>query len=97
MWGDSDPDPATARITNIHLTANDPNEDMGIYVPGRLGDNVLCLSTGQGLADITVNLFRDLTVTAWWMVRQSPPGRLMLWASTSSPVWKWHWQAIPTT
>ncbi len=56
---DSDADPATGRITNINLTANDPNEDMGIYVPGTLGDNVQCVSTGQGLANITVNLFKD--------------------------------------
>ncbi len=56
---DSDVDPATGRITNINLTANDPNEDMGIYVPGSLGDNVQCVSTGQGLANITVNLFKD--------------------------------------
>ena len=57
--GDSDADPTTRRITNINLTANDPNEDLGIYVPGTLGDNVLCVSTGQGLANITVNLFKD--------------------------------------
>ncbi len=56
---DSDADPATGRITNINLTANDPNEDLGIYVPGSLGDNVQCVSTGQGLANITVNLFKD--------------------------------------
>ena len=57
--GDSDADPATRRITNINLTANDPREDMGIYVPGTLGDNVRCVSTGQGLANITVLLYRD--------------------------------------
>ncbi len=56
---DSKPNPATGRITNINLTANDPNKDMGIYVPGTLGDNVQCVSTGQGLANITVNLFKD--------------------------------------
>ncbi len=32
-----------AQIPNISLTADDPDEDMGIYVPGSLGDNVrLC-------------------------------------------------------
>ncbi len=50
---------SSAQIPNIILTANDPNEDMGIYVPGTLGDSVLCVSTGQGLNGITVTLFRD--------------------------------------
>ena len=48
-----------AQIPNISLTADDPNEDMGIYVPGSLGDDVRCLTTGDPLANITVNLFAD--------------------------------------
>jgi hypothetical protein len=46
-------------IENINLTANDPNEDIGIYIRGSLGDNVMCVSTGQPLPNITVNLFKD--------------------------------------
>jgi hypothetical protein len=34
-------------------------QDMGIYVPGSLGDSVICVSTGLGLANITVSLFTD--------------------------------------
>jgi 5-hydroxyisourate hydrolase-like protein (transthyretin family) len=50
---------AAGCIENINLTANDPTRDMGIYVPGTLGDNVMCVSTGQPLANITVNLYKD--------------------------------------
>ncbi len=50
---------ANAQIPNISLTADDPDEDIGIYVPGTLGDSVVCVSTGQGLANITVSLFAD--------------------------------------
>jgi hypothetical protein len=49
----------SAQIPNISLTDNDPNEDMGIYVAGSLGDSVVCASTGDGLASITVTLFAD--------------------------------------
>ena len=49
----------SAQITNINLSADDPDEDMGIYVPGSLGDSVVCISTGAGLANITVTLFED--------------------------------------
>ncbi len=48
-----------AQIPNISLTADDPNEDMGIYVPGSLGDDVRCVTTGDPLANITVSLFAD--------------------------------------
>ena len=49
----------SAQIPNIFLTADDPDEDMGIYVPGTLGDDVRCISTGDPLAAITVTLFED--------------------------------------
>ncbi len=49
----------SAQIPNISLTADDPNEDMGIYVPGSLGDDVRCVTTGDPLANITVTLFAD--------------------------------------
>ena len=48
-----------AQITDISLTADDMTQDMGIYVPGSLGDSVICVSTGLGLANITVSLFQD--------------------------------------
>ena len=45
-----------AQIPNIYLTADDPNEDMGIYVTGSLGDSVVCVSTttlaGSGTATV---------------------------------------------
>ncbi len=50
---------AAGCIENINLTADDPTQDMGIYVPGTLGDNVMCVTTGQPLANITVNLYKD--------------------------------------
>ena len=37
----------SAQIPNISLSADDPDEDMGIYVPGSLGDSVVCISTGE--------------------------------------------------
>ena len=48
-----------AQISNISLSANDPDEDMGIFVSGSLGDSVVCVSTGDPLANITVTLFED--------------------------------------
>ncbi len=50
---------ANGCIENIVLTADDPDEDIGIYVPGSLGDDVRCLTTGDPLANITVTLFED--------------------------------------
>ena len=66
---DSDADPTSAQIQSIVLGPNDFSADMGVYVAGRIGDTVWCdgangagdgvFSAGEGLSDITVNLFED--------------------------------------
>jgi hypothetical protein len=48
-----------AQIPNINLSADDPNEDMGVYETGSLGDSVVCASTNEALANIGVSLFED--------------------------------------
>ena len=48
-----------AQITGINLTADDPDEDMGIYVTGTLGDNIMCVSTGEPIAEIGVAVYAD--------------------------------------
>jgi hypothetical protein len=55
---DSDAD-GSLQVPNISLTANNPDEDMGIYVAGSVGDAVTCADTGSALAAITVSLFED--------------------------------------
>jgi hypothetical protein len=64
---DSDADPATARIENIDLQADDLDEDVGLYVAGSIGDRVWCdydgntfYDPGEGLGGITISLFEDL-------------------------------------
>jgi hypothetical protein len=54
----SDANPS-GQIPGISLSANDPDEDFGIYVAGSVGDVVTCADTSSGLADITVSLFED--------------------------------------
>jgi len=66
---DSDVDPVTRQIQNINLIISDPTNDMGISIPGSLGDMVWCdggaatndgvFTAGEGLNNITVNLFND--------------------------------------
>jgi uncharacterized repeat protein (TIGR01451 family) len=63
---DSDADPATAQITNIVLNATDLDEDMGLYVPGSIGDTVWCdvdgdnaYDAGEGVAGVTISLYED--------------------------------------
>jgi hypothetical protein len=67
---DSDAD-GNAQITNILLTADDPDEDMGIYESGSIGDRVWCESPANanteynpvdgdfGLRAIGVTLYAD--------------------------------------
>jgi hypothetical protein len=63
---DSDAEPSSARIVNIDLQADDPDEDVGLYVDGSIGDRVWCdydgnsvYDPGEGLDDITISLFQD--------------------------------------
>jgi hypothetical protein len=63
---DSDADSATARITNINLSATDLNEDVGLYAEGSIGDTVWCdadldglYDAGEGVAGVTVDLYQD--------------------------------------
>ncbi|MGD9101296.1 MAG: SdrD B-like domain-containing protein, partial [Anaerolineae bacterium] len=63
---DSDADPATAQITNINLVADDPDEDVGLYAEGSIGDTVWCdvdgnntYDAGEGVAGVTVDLYED--------------------------------------
>jgi len=49
----------SGQIANISLTADDPDEDMGIYVSGSLGDDVSCETSAGPLANIGVSLFED--------------------------------------
>ena len=63
--------PTTAQIQNINLVADDPDEDMGIYQDGTVGDTVWCESTTNpntsfdpgdgdtGINDVTVRLYED--------------------------------------
>jgi len=63
---DSDAGTVNARIETINLTANDYDEDMGLYVDGSIGDLVWCdidgnssYDAGEGMAQITVWLYED--------------------------------------
>jgi uncharacterized repeat protein (TIGR01451 family) len=63
---DSDADPATGQITNINLAADDPDEDVGVYAEGSIGDTVWCdvdgddtYDAGEGVAGVTVDLYED--------------------------------------
>lgn len=63
---DSDVDPATARIENIDLAADDHDQDMGLFVDGSIGDRVWCdfdtnsaYDPGEGLDYVTVSLYSD--------------------------------------
>jgi hypothetical protein len=63
---DSDADPATGQITSIDLTTHHPDEDMGVYAEGSIGDTVWCdtngnseYDPGEGVAGVTVSLYRD--------------------------------------
>ncbi len=63
---DSDAEPASARIENIDLQADDLDEDVGLYVDGSIGDRVWCdyngdsfCDSGEGLDNITISLFED--------------------------------------
>ena len=49
----------SGQIANISLAADDPDEDMGIYVAGSLGDDVSCQTPAGPLANIGVSLFED--------------------------------------
>ena len=49
----------SAQIPNISLAADDPDEDMGIYMTGSLGDDVSCQTPADPLANIGVSLFED--------------------------------------
>jgi len=67
---DSDVDPGTLCLNSFDLTSNDDSLDMGISVPGSVGDKVWCdgavgagdmvFTAGEGLNNITVDLFNDL-------------------------------------
>ncbi|MEM7132622.1 MAG: SdrD B-like domain-containing protein [Chloroflexota bacterium] len=67
---DSDANPGTLCIENINLTADDPDEDLGIYTAGSIGDTVWCEASNptnntyqagidQPLNNVGVNLFED--------------------------------------
>ena len=64
---DSDADPTTGCIENITLGPDDFDEDIGLYVPGRIGSVVWCddlvannqYDPGEGLPGVTVELFAD--------------------------------------
>jgi hypothetical protein len=63
---DSDADPATGRIEDVSLGADNLDEDVGLYVEGSIGNTVWCepygngqYDPGEGLAGITVRLFED--------------------------------------
>ncbi len=47
---DSKPNPSTGFTPTVPLSKGETklNQDLGIYVPGSLGDNVQCVSTGSG-------------------------------------------------
>jgi hypothetical protein len=55
---DSDAD-GSRQIDTINLTADDPDEDMGVYVTGSVGDAVTCADTSSGLPNVTVSLYED--------------------------------------
>ncbi|TDR19377.1 SdrD B-like domain-containing protein [Marinicella litoralis] len=67
---DSDVDPGTLCLNSFDLTTNNDSLDMGVSVPGSVGDKVWCdgpigtgdmtFTAGEGLNNITVNLFNDL-------------------------------------
>ncbi|MCP3885538.1 MAG: hypothetical protein GY700_08710, partial [Propionibacteriaceae bacterium] len=58
--------PTTGQIISINLTADDPDEDMGIYTEGSIGDTVWCdvdgnglYNAGEGVDGVTVDLYQD--------------------------------------
>ena len=64
---DSDANPSNGQIANINLSADDLNEDMGLYVPGGIGDKVWCdadgdsqYDAGEGVVGVTVTLYEDV-------------------------------------
>jgi len=63
---DSDADAATAQIGNIALSADDLDEDMGLFALGTVSGTVFCdhnsnglYDSGEGVAGVTVNLYDD--------------------------------------
>jgi hypothetical protein len=56
---DSDANPATGRITSIALSADDLDEDMGLFANGRINGWVWCSTDNVGLDKISVWLYDD--------------------------------------
>jgi hypothetical protein len=63
---DSDADPSTGQITNLDVTADDLDRDMGLYAKGAVGGRVWCdadydgqYAPGEGVAGVPVRLHVD--------------------------------------